>query len=146
MIFMLEISAQVTSSSRPLPGFLIKCELHLLFFFHRLKIVNWSSLFLFKQRSMGHLSTILKWLTRRRRRAKQERDGNGRDAADRMARDAHKNELVLRSSGTLNSASVFTKKGDKASNQDRCIVWEVSIYLFHYIHSINSMMNDLVGF
>ena len=88
---------------------------------------------------MGHVSTILNGLMRRRRRAKQDCDRNGRDAADRMARDARKNEVVLRSSGTLNSASVFSKRGDKPTNQDRCIVWEVSIYLC-YMHGSNSMM------
>ncbi|XP_057792163.1 probable protein phosphatase 2C 34 [Salvia miltiorrhiza] len=56
---------------------------------------------------MGNVSTILR---RRRRKAKDE--------------------FVLRSSGSLsihgsnNLASVFSRRGQKGPNQDRCIVWE----------------------
>lgn len=55
----------------------------------------------------------------------------GREAAEAMAKEAKKNDLILRTSGTVNAdgsnnfASVFSKKGQKGVNQDCCIVWEV---------------------
>lgn len=53
-----------------------------------------------------------------------------RETAEAMARDAKKNDLILKSSGIVNIegsknfATVFTKKGQKGVNQDCCIVWE----------------------
>ncbi|KAK5840697.1 hypothetical protein F383_20162 [Gossypium arboreum] len=58
-----------------------------------------------------------------------EMDG-GREAAESMAKDAKKNEMMLCSSGTVNSnksndfASICSKKGQKGTNQDSAIVWE----------------------
>ncbi|CAA2992370.1 probable phosphatase 2C 34 [Olea europaea subsp. europaea] len=55
---------------------------------------------------------------------------DGRDAVEAMAKDAKKNELILRTQGTVNVdrsenfASVFSKRGEKGMNQDCCIVWE----------------------
>ncbi|KAK9003231.1 hypothetical protein V6N11_060796 [Hibiscus sabdariffa] len=55
----------------------------------------------------------------------------GREAAETMARDAKKNEMVLsNSSGSLKPnksngfASICSKKGEKGINQDCAIVWE----------------------
>lgn len=56
---------------------------------------------------------------------------SGREAAEAMAKEAKKNGLILRTSGTVNVdgsnnfASVFSKKGQKGANQDCSIVWEV---------------------
>ncbi|PPD94565.1 hypothetical protein GOBAR_DD08434 [Gossypium barbadense] len=58
-----------------------------------------------------------------------ETDG-GREAAESMAKDAKKNEMMLCSSGTVNSnksndfASICSKRGQKGTNQDSAIVWE----------------------
>ena len=57
--------------------------------------------------------------------------GCGREAAEEMAKDAKRNDLILRASGTVNAvgsnnfASVCSKRGQKGVNQDCCIVWEV---------------------
>jgi len=69
---------------------------------------------------------------------KVKNSGNGdaaREAAEAMARDAKKNDLILKSSGIVNIegsknfATVFTKKGQKGVNQDCCIVWEVCLII-----------------
>ena len=55
----------------------------------------------------------------------------GKEAAESLAKDAKKNELMLSSSGNVKSnksnhfASVCSKKGQKGINQDCLIVWEV---------------------
>ncbi|KAL6142564.1 hypothetical protein ACLB2K_060843 [Fragaria x ananassa] len=55
---------------------------------------------------------------------------NVREAAEAMAKEAKRNDLILRTSGTVNVdgsnnlASVFSKRGQKGVNQDCCIVWE----------------------
>ncbi|EOY06595.1 hypothetical protein QUC31_016186 [Theobroma cacao] len=54
----------------------------------------------------------------------------GREAAETMAKDAKKNELMRSSSGTVKSikssnfASVCSKRGQKGINQDSAVVWE----------------------
>lgn len=54
----------------------------------------------------------------------------GREAAETMAKDAKRKELLLTSSGILKSsksnnfASVSSKKGQKGINQDSTVVWE----------------------
>ncbi|XP_021290531.1 probable protein phosphatase 2C 41 [Herrania umbratica] len=54
----------------------------------------------------------------------------GREAAETMAKDAKKNELMRSSSGTVKSikssnfASVCSKRGQKGINQDCAVVWE----------------------
>ncbi|GKV31427.1 hypothetical protein SLEP1_g40114 [Rubroshorea leprosula] len=54
----------------------------------------------------------------------------GREAADALAKDAKKNELMRSSSGVVKSnksdnfASVCSKRGQKGINQDRTVVWE----------------------
>ncbi|XP_062081897.1 probable protein phosphatase 2C 34 [Humulus lupulus] len=82
---------------------------------------------------MGHLSSMFNGLARSFTSKKGRNSENihgGREAADAMAKDAKKNDLILRSSGTVNAngsnnfASVFTKRGQKGVNQDCCIVWE----------------------
>lgn len=63
-------------------------------------------------------------------------DGDGREAAGAMVKDAKKNDLILRSSGFVkvdgsnNFASVFSKRGQKGVNQDRAIVWEVTMFVY----------------
>lgn len=81
---------------------------------------------------MGHLSSMFNGLARSfsLKRGRQSENHGGREAADAMVKDAKKNDLILRSSGTVNAngsnnfASVFTKRGQKGVNQDCCIVWE----------------------
>lgn len=83
---------------------------------------------------MGHFSSMFKWLARsfsiQKKKNSESCDG-GRGAADAMAKDAKKNDLILRSSGFVNVdgsdnfASVFSKRGNKGVNQDCAIVWEV---------------------
>jgi len=54
----------------------------------------------------------------------------GREAAEALAKEAKKNELMLRSSGIIKSeksdnlSSVCSKRGKKGMNQDCLIVWE----------------------
>lgn len=96
---------------------------------------------------MGHLSSMFNGLARSFwfRRGKNSGICSGRDAAETMAKEAKKNELILRSSGVVNVdgsnnfASVFSKRGRKGVNQDCCIVWEVclkcwqiSYLMFHF--------------
>ena len=71
---------------------------------------------------------------------KKERNGKnnvGRETAEKLAKEARKNELMLSSSGTVKSnksnnlASVCSKRGMKGINQDCLIVWEVCHYFFN---------------
>lgn len=83
---------------------------------------------------MGHLSSMLKGLASSlsiKRKTKTKKDlGNseGREAVETISK---KRELILKSSGIVkvdgskNLACVFSKRGEKGANQDRCIVWEV---------------------
>ncbi|KAB1201225.1 putative protein phosphatase 2C 73 [Morella rubra] len=81
---------------------------------------------------MGHLSSMFNGLTRSfsLKKGRKSGDCSGREAAEVMAKEAKKNDLILRSSGFVNSdasdnlASVFSKRGKKGVNQDCCIVWE----------------------
>lgn len=60
----------------------------------------------------------------------------GREAAEALAKEAKKNELMLRSSGNMKSeksdnlSSVCSKRGRKGINQDCLIVWEVLLFFF----------------
>ncbi|EXB56797.1 putative protein phosphatase 2C 73 [Morus notabilis] len=82
---------------------------------------------------MGHLSSMFNGLARsfsfKKGRSSENRHG-GREAAEAMAKDAKKNDSILRTSGTVNAsgsdnfASVFSRRGQKGMNQDCCIVWE----------------------
>ncbi|OMP11453.1 phosphatase 2C (PP2C)-like protein [Corchorus olitorius] len=81
---------------------------------------------------MRHFSSMFNGLARSfsLRRGKNSVNDDGREAAEAMAKDAKKNELILRSSGFVNVdgsnnfASVFSKRGRKGVNQDCAIVWE----------------------
>ncbi|GMG99753.1 hypothetical protein Nepgr_001593 [Nepenthes gracilis] len=81
---------------------------------------------------MGHFSSLLNGLARSLSLKKGKKMGGdgGREAAEAMAKEAKKNELILRSSGIVhadgsnNFASVFMKRGNKGVSQDCCIVWE----------------------
>ncbi|QCD80012.1 protein kinase [Vigna unguiculata] len=59
-----------------------------------------------------------------------KREEDGRTAAEELAKEARKSELLLSSSGVVKStkannfASVFTNRGRKGVNQDRLLVWE----------------------
>ena len=61
----------------------------------------------------------------------------GRETAEKLAKEAKKNELILSSSGTVkanksnNLVSVCSKRGMKGINQDCLIVWEVCYYMFN---------------
>jgi len=63
--------------------------------------------------------------------ASDERD-SGKEAAEELAKDAKRNELILSSSGTVKSsssksnnfASVCSRRGQKGVNQDCLVVWE----------------------
>ncbi|KAL0003100.1 hypothetical protein SO802_016881 [Lithocarpus litseifolius] len=62
----------------------------------------------------------------------------GRETAEKLAKEAKKNELILSSSGTVkayksnNLMSVCSKRGMKGINQDCLIVWEVLGELKHH--------------
>ncbi|XP_010259459.1 PREDICTED: probable protein phosphatase 2C 73 [Nelumbo nucifera] len=81
---------------------------------------------------MGHLSTLFDGLARSLSFKRGKNCGNdaGKEAAEAMAKEAKKNDLISRSSGIVNSngssnfASIFSKKGKKGVNQDCFIVWE----------------------
>ncbi|KDP23431.1 hypothetical protein JCGZ_23264 [Jatropha curcas] len=81
---------------------------------------------------MGHLSSMFNGLARSLliRKGKNYDSGDGREAAEEMAKEAKKNDLILRSSGFINldgsknSASGFSKRGEKGTNQDCFIIWE----------------------
>ncbi|KAG6646684.1 hypothetical protein I3843_07G024900 [Carya illinoinensis] len=82
---------------------------------------------------MGHLSSLFNGLARSlslKRGRRKSGNCSGREAAEAMAKEAKKNDLVLRTSGFINAngsnnfASVFSKRGKKGVNQDCCIVWE----------------------
>ncbi|KAL2468633.1 putative protein phosphatase 2C 73 [Forsythia ovata] len=85
---------------------------------------------------MGHLSSMFNGLARslstKKTKNLKNNGGNSdaREAVETMIKDAKKNDLILRSSGTVNVsrtknfASVFSKRGQKGVNQDCCVVWE----------------------
>lgn len=63
------------------------------------------------------------------RNGKKSKHDVGREAADALAKEAKKNEMMLTSSGCVagaseNLAAAFSKAGKKGINQDRFIVWE----------------------
>nr|GMD09404.1 probable protein phosphatase 2C 34 [Ipomoea batatas] len=64
------------------------------------------------------------------RKGRSNSEEGGREAVEAMAKMAKKNDLILRSSGAINVdgsrnfASVFSKRGEKGTNQDCFIVWE----------------------
>lgn len=83
---------------------------------------------------MGRFSSMIEGLTRTFLTAKKETSSSqcgGKESAEAMAKDAKKNEMILRSSGSVNVnrsnnfSSVCSKRGEKGVNQDCCIVWEV---------------------
>lgn len=105
---------------------------------------------------MGHLSAMFSGLARSLSLRKGKNSSGckcniAREAAEEMAKEAKKNDLILRTSGTVsvdgsnNFASVFSKRGDKGINQDCCIVWEVRLlstkndlnYSLNLNHSLN---------
>lgn len=83
---------------------------------------------------MGHFSSMFSGLARSFS-IKKVKNNNGtcdaKEAADEMVKDAKKKEMILKSCGYVyaegsnNSASVFSKRGEKGVNQDCAIVWEV---------------------
>lgn len=84
---------------------------------------------------MGHFSSMFSGLARSlsiKKGKNNHGNSDARDAAEAMAKEAKKNDMILRSSGIVNVdgsnnfASVFSKRGQKGVNQDCCIVWEVS--------------------
>lgn len=84
--------------------------------------------------AMRHFSSMFDGLARSfsmRRGKKNSSNGDGREAAETMAKDAKKHDMILRSSGFVsvdgsnNLASVCSKRGRKGVNQDCAIVWEV---------------------
>lgn len=79
---------------------------------------------------MEHFATMFSGLAKSLRKAKSS--GNcGGGAVETMIKEAKKNDLILKSSGTLdvegsnNFAAISSKRGNKGVNQDCCIVWEV---------------------
>ncbi|KDO81764.1 hypothetical protein CISIN_1g015633mg [Citrus sinensis] len=81
---------------------------------------------------MGHFSSMFYGLARSFsiRKGKNSESCAGRGAAEAMAKEAKRNEMILRSSGFVNVdssnnfAAVFSKRGEKGVNQDCAIVWE----------------------
>lgn len=98
---------------------------------------------------MGHLSDMFNGLTKSMSIKKMKRLGNsgGREAVEAMAEEAKRNELMLKSSGTVsvdgsnNFTSVFSKRGKKGVNQDCSIVWEVYM-LINISEALFSMNYD----
>lgn len=86
---------------------------------------------------MGPFSSMFNGLARSLsiRKGRNSENCVGREAAEEMAKEARKNELILRSSGTVNAdgsknfAAVFSQRGKKGVNQDCFIVWEVRLEL-----------------
>lgn len=80
---------------------------------------------------MEHFSTMFSGLAKSLKKVKSSGKCGGRGAVETMVKEAKKNDLILRSSGTLNIdgsnnfAAISSKRGNKGVNQDRCIVWEV---------------------
>ncbi|AED93745.1 PPM-type phosphatase domain superfamily [Arabidopsis suecica] len=82
---------------------------------------------------MGHFSSMFNGLARSFS-IKKVKNNNGncdaKEAADEMASEAKKKELILKSSGYVNVqgsnnlASLFSKRGEKGVNQDCALVWE----------------------
>lgn len=83
-----------------------------------------------KKKVMEQLSSMWNGLAKSFSKKKGRKCG-GREAAEAMAKEAKRNDMILSSSGTVNIdgsnnfASVFSKKGQKGVNQDCCLVWEV---------------------
>ncbi|XP_010921599.1 probable protein phosphatase 2C 73 [Elaeis guineensis] len=81
---------------------------------------------------MRHLSSLFNGLAKSLYSGRGKLSGIdcGREAADELAREAKKNELILKSSGTVKGegsnsfVSVFSQRGEKGVNQDCSIVWE----------------------
>ncbi|XP_031276001.1 probable protein phosphatase 2C 34 [Pistacia vera] len=81
---------------------------------------------------MGHFSPrcLTDWQDLFVKKEKNSGSCDGRGAAEAMAKEAKKDDLILRSSGFVNVdgsnnfASVFSKRGQKGVNQDCAIVWE----------------------
>ncbi|MQL80778.1 hypothetical protein Taro_013227 [Colocasia esculenta] len=85
---------------------------------------------------MGHLSNMLKGLVRsvaigRGRTSACSGTNDAREAADAMAKDAKRNDMILRSSGAMGEVgssgcfvSAFSRRGEKGVNQDCSIVWK----------------------
>lgn len=84
--------------------------------------------------AMVHFPSILDGLARTMsiKKGSNFRNNVGREAAEALAKEAKKNELMLRSSGIIKSeksdnlSSVCSKRGKKGMNQDCLVVWEVS--------------------
>ncbi|KAK3198049.1 hypothetical protein Dsin_021464 [Dipteronia sinensis] len=104
-------------------------------FLHKKRKKRIFNLFGSLREGMGHFSSMFNGLARscsiqKRKSSGRCGDDDGRGAVDAMAKDAKKNDLILRSSGFVNvdgsnnSASVFSKRGNKGANQDCAIVWE----------------------
>ncbi|KAF5932156.1 hypothetical protein HYC85_028327 [Camellia sinensis] len=82
---------------------------------------------------MGHFSSLFNGLARSFSIKNGQNSGycGGSESAESMVKESKKNELILRSSGTVhvngsnNFASVFSKRGEKGVNQDCFIVWEI---------------------
>ncbi|KAM7478404.1 hypothetical protein LguiA_026617 [Lonicera macranthoides] len=81
---------------------------------------------------MGHFSSMFNGLARsfQIKKSRNSGDCGGREAVEAMAKEAKKNDLLLKSSGIVNLdgsknfASVCSRRGEKGVNQDCCLVWE----------------------
>ncbi|XP_052194245.1 probable protein phosphatase 2C 73 isoform X2 [Diospyros lotus] len=99
---------------------------------------------------MGHLSFMFNGLVKSLSLKKGRNSGNcsAREAVEAMARDAKKNGLILRSSGTVNVsgsnnfASQFSKRGEKGVNQDCFIVWEETLAEAASLHPDFNLEDD----
>lgn len=66
---------------------------------------------------------------------KKGRSDGGKEAADALAKEAKKNDLLLTCSGNVkatwsnNYASAYSKRGQKGMNQDSLVVWEVKMMI-----------------
>ncbi|KAL4580513.1 hypothetical protein LXL04_016709 [Taraxacum kok-saghyz] len=79
---------------------------------------------------MGRFTSMFNGLTKSfstTKKVKNSGDHGGKETSESMVKDAKKNDLIIRSTGSINVhnlASVCSKRGEKGVNQDCCIVWE----------------------
>ncbi|XP_068659984.1 probable protein phosphatase 2C 34 isoform X1 [Aristolochia californica] len=81
---------------------------------------------------MRHFSSLFNGLAKSLSGGRKKNYSNelGREAADAMAKDAKKKDMILCSSGSVNGehskcfASTFTQRGEKGINQDCILVWQ----------------------
>ncbi|KVI04916.1 probable protein phosphatase 2C 73 [Cynara cardunculus var. scolymus] len=76
---------------------------------------------------MGRFTAMFNELAKSFSPTKRGKSCGQKEVAEVMAKEAKKDNMILRSSGSINIntfASICSKRGEKGVNQDCCIVWE----------------------